>query len=60
MGWLDNIIETVIETPGKIIEKTAETIVRIPEVGIKAVGGAIEGIEKGVKKVEKSLDKHSY
>ena len=49
MGWLDDAIEAVIETPG-----------RVPEIGVKAFSGTIEGIEKGVKKVEKSLDKHSY
>ena len=60
MGFLDDMIDTVIKAPGKILEKTAETIIRVPEVGIEAVAGTVKGVEKGIKKVEKSLDKHSY
>lgn len=59
MGLFDDIIDTVIEMPGKVLEKTVETVVRVPEVGIKAVQGITEGVESGVEKVAKSLDRHS-
>lgn len=60
MGLFDDIIDTVVNLPGKVVEKTIETAVRVPEAGVKIITGAIDGVEKGVKKVEKSLDKHSY
>ena len=55
-GLLDDLIDGVIEAPGKIIEKTVETVVRVPEIGIKATQGIINGAEKGVEKVEEALD----
>ena len=55
-GLLDDLIDGVIEAPGKIIEKTVETVVRVPEIGIKATQGVVKGVEKGVEKVEEALD----
>lgn len=59
MGLFDDLIDTAVNLPGKVVEKTVETVARVPEAGIKIVTGAVEGVEKGIRKVEKSLDKHS-
>ena len=54
MGWLDDLVDL----PGKVVEKAAETVTRIPEAGVKTVEGLCNGIDKGIKKVDKALDKH--
>lgn len=59
MGLFDDLIDTVVDLPGKVIKKGVETVARVPEAGVKVVIGAVEGVEKGVKGIEKSLDKHS-
>jgi hypothetical protein len=61
MGFFDDLIDAVVDTPAKVVEKTAETVTRIPEAGIKAVDGLAKGVEKGVTKTaeeaESLLDK---
>lgn len=56
MGIFDSLVDLVVEAPGKIIESTTEAVTRIPEVGVRAIKGAMDGVEKGVEKVEKSFD----
>jgi hypothetical protein len=52
---LEDVIDAAIELPGKVLETTVETVVRIPEVGIKAVEGVVTGVEKGIEKVDKAI-----
>lgn len=59
MGLFDELIDTVVDLPGNVIKNTVATVIRVPEVGIKAVDGAIKGVEEGIRAVEKSLDRHS-
>ncbi len=59
MGLFDFIEEAVdaaVSLPGKTLEVTAETVVRLPELPIKAVQGIVKGVEKGIEKVEDALD----
>ena len=56
MGMFDDLLDAIVEAPGKIAEKAVETVVRIPEVGIKTVEGVVKGAEKGIKNVEKAID----
>ena len=60
MGLFDlfeDVVDLVVETPGKIIETSIETVVRVPEVGINIVKGAIQGVEKGIEKIDDTLNK---
>jgi len=52
MGLLDSLIDL----PGKILEKSVEAVVRSPEIVIKSVEGVAKGIEKGVDKVMDKID----
>lgn len=58
MGLLDFIsdpIGSIVKLPGEILEKTAETIVRLPEIPIGVVKGLAKGVEKGLKKLDSQL-----
>lgn len=54
-GFFDDILDTVVDLPGKVAEKAVEAVVRTPEIGIKLVEGVLTGAEKGIEKVEESL-----
>lgn len=59
MGLFDvfeGALDALVNLPGAIIEGAAETIVRLPEIPIKAVEGLVNGIEKGADKVMDALD----
>lgn len=56
MFGFDDILDAVVDLPGKIAEKAVEAVVRTPEIGINVVEGIIKGAEKGIEKVEESLD----
>jgi hypothetical protein len=43
MGFFDDLIDAAIGAPGKILEKTVETVVRVPEAGVKVAKGAVDG-----------------
>ncbi len=55
-GLFDDIIDSVVKLPGKIVESGAEIVTRIPEIPIRMVDGAINGVEKGVDKVGEAFD----
>ena len=40
----------------KVVEATTETVVRLPEVPIRAVRGVFDGIDRGIEKVGESLE----
>jgi len=52
---LDEALDAAVDLPGKVLEKGAEAVIRIPEAGIKAVKGVVKGVEKGVEKIDDSL-----
>ena len=63
MGMFDFIgdiveagLDVAIKAPGKVLEVTAETVVRLPEVGVRAVQGLADGVEKGAEKLSKAID----
>ena len=53
--FIEDAIDVAIDLPGKVVETAVETITRIPEVGIKVVEGAIDGVEKGIEKIDDAL-----
>ena len=53
--FIEGVIDVAAELPGAIIETSVETVVRLPEVGIKVVEGAISGVEKGIDKIDDAL-----
>jgi len=53
---LDDAMDAAIDLPGKVIKTAAEGVTRIPEAGIKAVKGLVDGVEKGIEKVDDALD----
>jgi hypothetical protein len=55
-GFFGDILDTVVDLPGKVAEKAVEAVVRTPEIGINIVKGIAEGVEKGIEKIEESLD----
>lgn len=57
MGLFDDLVDLVVETPGKIMETAVETVARVPEVGVNIVEGTISGVEKGIEKVDEVVDK---
>ena len=56
MGLFDDFLDAIIESPGKIVEGTVETVARVPEAGIKTVQGALKGAEKALEKLEETVD----
>jgi len=39
-----------------IVEKTVETVVRLPEIPVRTIKGTVEGIDKGIDKISESFD----
>ena len=56
MSFLDKLIDDVIDLPGKVVESTVETVLRVPEAGGKCVSGALDGVIKALEKASKSLE----
>lgn len=54
--FIEDAMDAAIELPGKVIETSAEAVTRLPEIPIKAVQGLVNGVEKGIEKVEDALD----
>lgn len=54
--FLDDALDGLIELPGKILEAGAETVIRLPEIPIKAVEGLAKGVEKGAEKLGDAID----
>ncbi len=58
MGIFDlfeDLVDTAIKLPGRVLETAAETVVRLPEIPIKAAEGLVKGVEKGVEKLGDSI-----
>lgn len=53
---IDDVVDAAVKLPGKVVETATEAVVRIPEAGIRTVKGVVDGMEKGIEKMEKSLD----
>ena len=56
MGIFDDFLGGVFSLPGKIVETTVEAVVRLPEVPIKIVKGVVDGVEKGIEKLDDAVD----
>jgi hypothetical protein len=56
MSFLDKLIDDVIDLPGKVVEGTVETVLRVPEAGGKCVSGALDGVIRALEKASKSLE----
>lgn len=53
---LDDALDAIVDLPGELAEKATEAVVRTPEIGIKIVEGIVNGVEKGIDKIEDALD----
>jgi len=51
-----DVIDTAVKLPGALVETATEAVVRVPEVGINVVQGAVRGVERGIERVSQSLD----
>lgn len=60
LGLLNEVVGAVVDTavklPGAVVGTVTEVAVRAPEVAIRTVNGAVEGVERGVAAIEKSLN----
>jgi hypothetical protein len=52
MGFFDKLVDIVEEAT----KDTVETVVRLPEVGVRVIKGGVDGAEKGAGELEKLID----
>ena len=57
MGLFSDLLDAVVELPSDIVKGATETVTRIPEIGINVVKGVVDGVESGIDKVDKAIDK---